>query len=412
MTQQMNHAMPDLRPEEKLLLHLCKPFSAITADAKERISVQGDKESALICMELVRKVDNWDYFLKIANEHGVIALCRHNLNSLGCEGKLPGNVSGKLRSGYLKSLTRNTFLDDLLKEVTDLASGEKIKIVLLKGQALEKTVYGNRGLRQMNDIDILVGKGNAIRLRKLLLENGFRSIPMISPLHEKILPSYGKHLPELVKKDVAVEIHIKLFSEKANSLTEEMISTAVKIPGYQDGVSCPEPLLSFLYLVKHLDWHEKNGNSQLRLYADLLIMLKNFRNEILNERLFEYAGIAGLRPALEEKLYILEKWWCLDMGNYSGIISGNTDPMKADEQFRNFLGNPDFNLSAARHESLLSPMKEFTLLSHKLYFIAGYLFPSISFMKYRYNVKGTAAAVAYYPVRWLKLAGLILRGKL
>ena len=132
MTQQMNHAMPDLRPEEKLLLHLCKPFSAIAADAKERISVQGDKESALICMELVRKVENWDYFLKIANEHGVIALCRHNLNSLGCEGELPGNVSGKLRSGYLKSLTRNTFLDDLLKEVTDLASGERIKIVLLK----------------------------------------------------------------------------------------------------------------------------------------------------------------------------------------------------------------------------------------------------------------------------------------
>ena len=60
-----------------------------------------------------------------------------------------------LHTAYLKSLTNNTIIYTHLKEIVALAKKENIKIVLLKGLALEKTVYGNKGLRQLSDIDHL-----------------------------------------------------------------------------------------------------------------------------------------------------------------------------------------------------------------------------------------------------------------
>ena len=56
-------------------------------------------------------------------------------------------------------------------------------------------------------------------------------------------------------------------------------------------------------------------------------------------------------------------------------------------------------------------MKELSGITDRIMFIAGYLFPSFEFMKYRYGARSKAGAILYYPVRWLKLAGLILVGK-
>ena len=51
----------------------------------------------------------------------------------------------------------------------------------------------------MNDLDILVSEKDAIKLRKILLQNGFLSDPLISPLHSYFLLTEGKHLPEMYK---------------------------------------------------------------------------------------------------------------------------------------------------------------------------------------------------------------------
>src|SRR5664280_884465 len=224
--------MPDylsqLLPEEKLLLCLC------------RLSFS-DQQKAEIC-DLVKQITNWPRFVTLANEHGIIALCRHNLVTLHCDATIPEKYREILHAGYLKSLSRNTKMFELLKEVLSIAASENIKVVLLKGLALEKTIYGNSGLRQMNDLDILVRIEDAIKLRNLLLKNSFKSQPAISPLHEKILPSYGKHLPEMYKNGLSVEIHFKLFEQKGNSLTEQFIENSMSLYEFPDSKTFhPEP---------------------------------------------------------------------------------------------------------------------------------------------------------------------------
>jgi hypothetical protein len=92
----------------------------------------------------------------------------------------------KLRSSYLLSLSRNTYLYSSLAGITGLIKTENIKVVLLKGLALEKTLYGDKGLRQMTDIDLLVGQDDVLPIRKILIRNGFRS-SLKSPLYKKLI---------------------------------------------------------------------------------------------------------------------------------------------------------------------------------------------------------------------------------
>ena len=63
-------------------------------------------------------------------------------------------------------------------------------------------------------------------------------------------------------------------------------------------------------------------------------------------------------------------------------------------------------------ESLLNPIKEMERFSQKLLFIIGYIFPSITFMKYRYNAHTATKVILYYPIRWAKLVKLIFSGSL
>ena len=80
----------------------------------------------------------------------------------------------------MKSLSRNTFNTESLGEVLRLLNDEKIKTVLLKGMALEITVYGNAGLRQMSDVDILISRDECIRARNILIRMDYVSLPVKS----------------------------------------------------------------------------------------------------------------------------------------------------------------------------------------------------------------------------------------
>ncbi|MBP8960592.1 MAG: nucleotidyltransferase family protein [Bacteroidales bacterium] len=391
-----------LNLEERLMLMLCKgPASKIDV-----LSIQ----------DMMKSRVDWDKLINISNNHGVIALVRYNLDKIGLINQIPEYHKDILYKSYLKNLRRNTLIFNLLDKVFDIAEAEKIKVYLLKGLALESTVYGNMGLRQMNDLDILVKKNDAIRLRKKLLSNGFSSQPIISPLHEKILPGYGKHLPEMYRDGFSVEIHFNLFDRNGERLTELFFEKQWKyifdqIPSTK--YSVPHPLLMFIYLVRHLDWHEKTGHSQVRLYTDLFFLLSYYPKEILCEELWDISSEAGIEKALNEKLFILKIFWNIELPViYENHISSSVDEEKTINNFIMFLCSPRNNIPRQHKQNLLQPLKEIHSLKDKIYFIAGYLFPSLTFMKYRYKTSSALKAIFYYPVRWAKLLNLIIHGKL
>ncbi len=384
----------DISPEEQLLISLCRLYFG----EKQKINIHA----------LVKKITDIDKFAYLANEHGIIALVYHNLKETGAGDILPKDKMAFLANSNLKSLGRNTFLYNIIEEVLDHFKQAKIKTVLLKGMALELSVYGNKGLRQMNDIDILVPHERCMEARRILLKNGFRSIPLKSPLYNLILPYYGKHLPELVKGGISVEIHHNLFAGPDHLLTEKIIIGSTEIFFNKNSVFIPPARQFFLYLVKHLDKHEKQGESQLRLYSDLFCMVDKYGKELLDTALFLEAEAAGLEEILAAKLFILKHYWEINIPQALETLIKERIPANTTQLFKTFLSQPKGHPSQhSRAHNYRQNIKQIQGFQRKIIFVIGDLFPSLTFMQSRYNTKSKLLALLYYPHRFGKFIYLL-----
>ena len=384
----------DISPEEQLLISLCR----LSFSEKQKKNIR----------ELVKKLTDSEKFVYLANEHGIIALIYHNLKETGAGVLLPKEKMTYLANSRMKSLGRNTFLYKTVEQVLELFKQAKIKTVLLKGMALDLSVYGNTGLRQMNDIDILVPRKQCMEARRILLNNGFQSIPLKSPLYNLILPYYGKHLPELIKGGIYVEIHHELFSGADNLLTERMITNSTEILFNKSSVLIPPVREFFLYLVKHLDKHEKKGESQLRLYTDLYCMVEKYEKELLDRALFKEAEAAGLEEILAAKLFLLKRYWEISIPQTLETHINEKTPANTSQLFKTFLLQPKGHPSQhSRAYNYRQTIKQITGLHRKIIFITGDIFPALHFMKRRYNTRSKLKALLYYPHRFGKLMYLI-----
>lgn len=221
----------------------------------------------------VREVSDWRQAAELINSHGIIALAAYNLNQSGLSGIVPPEAMTLLNNGYKQSLVRNTWLTQRWKEMNSILTGAGIKHVLLKGMALEYTVYGGRGLRQMNDNDVLLRKEDVLRAWNLLKEKGFIPGMHKSSFHKDVMTEIGKHLPTLTRDGYSVELHHSLFHDPEIAFqVSDAIDNSREIS--IDGVKAyvlPDDI-NLVFLKKHLMDHHDAGAYQFRLSNDIRII--------------------------------------------------------------------------------------------------------------------------------------------
>ena len=330
-----------MTPEEILLLSLCR--------------LEFDSMQIAAAGEYVRQVTDWTYFTRLANEHGIIALAAYNIKKCGLQEELPEDAMGVLENGYIKSLTRNTWLTERWKEVNTILCNAGIKHILLKGMVLEHTIYGSRGLRQMNDNDILLKSDEALKGWDLLQRNGYDPEPLKSPLFRKIRFELGHHLPALSKNGYVVEIHKTLPGIPAtDSAMPDIFTHAPEIfIGDTKAVILPKEIHQ-IFLIDHFHRHTRAGDCQLRLYSDIMLLDKNCKLSFPHQ----------------------------------------------------FLSNPKQGYKKQyRKEAYRSAVRNIAA-KHRLRFIAGDIFPAAWWMKKRYKCSGLKMLL-HYPKRIGKLMWLI-----
>ncbi len=378
--------------EELLLLELC------------RLEFDDSRKARLDT--LAGQAGDWKYFSELAIMHGVSALAFYNLENNKLLRFVPAEICHTLKATMLKSISRNVFLTESVTDVLGLLNKKNIKTVLLKGMALEKTIYGNRGLRQMNDIDILVERNKCLQARKILTGNGFVSLPVKSLFHSLILDRIGKHLPSLIKNGASVEIHHELFTDRLHTLTEKVIKESQSITINGEKASVPSPRMFFLYLVRHLEKHETNGESQLRLYTDLVVLMEKHYEEIINPGLLSLAAGAGMEKTLAGYFHLLREFWSLHFPDWLNNFINERNISGISGKFLFFLRSPK-NEPADRHGVYRQVVSEIPGLHRKIIFVLGDVFPSLSFMKKRYKCSRKINGILYYPHRLGKLWWLI-----
>lgn len=177
------------RPEDQLVL--CAVRASFDAQAKEQIR------------DLLRSELDWLYLLTTANRQGVVPLLEKNLAD--CE--VPPDIAEELRMWKQEILTFNLFLGGELIKLLDLLEAHGVNSIPFKGPTLTLQAYGDVGLRQYKDLDLLIRKDQVETVCRLLRGEGFSPTTDLTPATTAASLRFGCALTFTDARNVIVDVH-------------------------------------------------------------------------------------------------------------------------------------------------------------------------------------------------------------
>jgi len=121
---------------------------------------------------LIRGGIEWEYLLRIADEHSMMPLLFWHLDDAPPE-LVPARVLARLRERFHRNAQRNLLLTAKLIKLLDLLKAHELLAIPYKGLVLA-TSYGNLALREFVDLDLLVHKRDVPRATELLSAAGYQ----------------------------------------------------------------------------------------------------------------------------------------------------------------------------------------------------------------------------------------------
>ena len=156
----------------------------IRATAKAAVGRSGGqavgKAETDTLMSLITRVPHWDKVQALAEFHGTTPQLEQILSQLA-DGIAPPSVVQALRDRCRVIAAKNLLLCGRLTQACAALERAGIRVLAIKGPTLALLAYGNLGLRQFNDIDLLVPPADFDRgfetLRGLGYEFAYRNNP-------------------------------------------------------------------------------------------------------------------------------------------------------------------------------------------------------------------------------------------
>jgi hypothetical protein len=191
-----------------------------SAEWKVLLECASARPDAARLSELLRTPD-WDFLLRLAEEHGVISLIAARLREFD-EAIVPAAFRKQLlerqRSYALSALS---LIAEMIR-ILDRFGEADIQALVLKGPALSLQAYGDATARQYGDVDLLVRQKDIYRATELMTLAGFHAdIPAAAVAAGKIP---GEYLFSRPNTRVIVELHTeKTLRYFPNSLAIERL---------------------------------------------------------------------------------------------------------------------------------------------------------------------------------------------
>ncbi len=182
-------------PEARLLL-LC---ARTTLDERQRQSLR----------DLCGTDLDWAIIDQLAARHGLFPLLHRHLGGLE-PGAIPRSSRALLWARHETLCRRNRFMARELIDIVELLAREGIRVAPYKGPTLAVAAYGNLGLREFGDLDLLVRSKDALRIQGLLQARGYRPEYALTSELQQALVRSRRHY-ELPLRDetraLLVELH-------------------------------------------------------------------------------------------------------------------------------------------------------------------------------------------------------------
>jgi Uncharacterised nucleotidyltransferase len=226
--------------------------------------------------ELARADLDWHQIARASYAHGIAPLIYHTLQQSDVIRLAPAAAAQTLRTSYYSNAARNSLVYEQLRNVLEAFREEKIQVIALKGAVLAETVYSNRALRPMSDIDLLVREIDLAQVETKLLDLGYRFDASTKERRRK----HDYHFVFTKSGDIKIEIHWHLqrpvapFRIDIDDLWKRAQSTT--LAGAEAFALSPEDLL--LHLCQHMHKHKLIGG--IRPLYDIAHVAEYYKSAI------------------------------------------------------------------------------------------------------------------------------------
>lgn len=123
--------------------------------------------------DLVSDGVQWDRVWQLSRAHGVAPLVYRNLLTI-CPKAVPSATHQAFRRHNQANVLLNTLLAKELVMLIDAFAAKGVRVIPFKGVALAQTAYGDIGLRECADIDLIVEQEAVPQARKVLWSQGYQ----------------------------------------------------------------------------------------------------------------------------------------------------------------------------------------------------------------------------------------------
>jgi hypothetical protein len=218
------------------------------------------------------KID-WEALWLLLEHHGVAPLFYSGLNST-FPTMAPAEVLARLRESYINNAARSLFLTGKLLLLVEQFQARKIPAIPLKGPVLAECLYGNAGLRQFADLDILVAQRDLAAATQLLRDEGYSLSSELAWASEETIIDLNFELVFTRKCGTHVDLHWEIaFSDYPFRFDTQILWSSlesVRIGGREVPTLSAECQLLFLCVhgAKHL-W------TRLQWICDLARLLQS-----------------------------------------------------------------------------------------------------------------------------------------
>lgn len=356
--------------------------------------------------------EQWNSLIELAVEHRVAPLFYyHILRQQKLETTESANALYSLRN-YSRQVAKNNlrYYGELHRLLNEFHQADT-PVILLKGIFLAHVIYDDIGLREMNDIDILVKRSDVTPAFHTLSDLGYKSVPTIDSDGIPNLISRHHHIPPMVKENTAtIEVHWNITSPgESYTIDPEVVwrdAQPITISGKPAMMLSPEDLL--LHLCVHTSY-QHNFSFGLRPFVDIAEVVNHFGGQIdwdnVIKRAFRFRWDRGVFLALTIAR------------DFTGakIPADILAALKSNDYDEAILNTAKEQILTKKRDSnsISAPMIEFTnqkSLKGKFTVVLNRIFPSRKFMEFKYSLQpGTPKLYAYYIFRFWRLFNLHAR---
>jgi hypothetical protein len=261
-------------------------------------------------------------------------------------------------------------------------------------------MYGDIGLRQFSDMDVLVHPEDAKRTLLLLESLGYRSHQRVDEQIEKCNEDLV-HFSPMVLNDISVEVHIKLLNNvrdrhniQLDKLWEKSEITLLSNQSIR-ALDLPDLLI---HISLHLNKHMLSGTMQFTGWFDIVNLLEKYKSESDWNKLQERCDLFCCKDVVYTQIILAAEYMQANVP----VTIYNENKHLVTYAFRKLFikylnGYKGFYFQDQSHIKTLTRINPF---HRKINYLIDVVFPPELYMIYKYKIRNKKWYFLFYPYRW------------